>query len=294
MLFSHISPVPHLRDFATNRPFHLTLAHLVERDKQYTEFYLEEKFKNPKMVNIMDNSAFEMVQMMRGYYEVKDLLQLAKKIQADYIVMTDHPGQPAEMTVNSATNSVIPIKEAGFGTFFVPQSRIPQDPRFIDESVKELTDCFLWALNVVEIDYIGFSILAIPNAYGVYNTSPLQRYLSRYIFVQHLEKACLAKYNCTLNEIKIRNNKKFHFLGMTDGPKEILLMNTLPMIIDTWDSSAAVWAGLNRVAFDNSPTGLIGGKVKEHVDFSRYVWDSRLLEIAHNNIARIDEYVEQH
>lgn len=242
------------------------------------------------MINIMDNSAFEMAQTFNGYYKPTELVELAKKIQADYVVMQDYPGETASMTMSSAVDSIPALKEGGFGTFFVPQSRIPHQAKMVDETVNELTECFLWALNIAEIDYIGFSILAIPNAYGVYK-DPLQRYLSRYTFVQHLDKACRAKYNMSLSQIKKKNNKKFHFLGMLDGPKEVQLINALPMIeVDTWDSSAAVWAGLNGVRFDNSPTGLINGKVEAHVDFNKYVGDSRLLQLAEENIKVIDGY----
>jgi hypothetical protein len=38
--------------------------------------------------------------------------------------------------------------------------------------------------------------------------------------------------------------------------------------IDTWDSSAAVWYGLNGIKFDNSPTGSYNGKFEKEVDFS--------------------------
>ncbi len=61
--------------------------------------------------------------------------------------------------------------------------------------------------------------------------------------------------------------KKFHCLGMVDGPNEIELLWPYANNIATWDSSAAVWAGLNGIKFDNSPTGLINGKFEKEVDF---------------------------
>ena len=38
--------------------------------------------------------------------------------------------------------------------------------------------------------------------------------------------------------------------------------------IFSWDSSAAIWAGINDVLFDDSPTGLMNGKFEKEVDFS--------------------------
>ena len=54
---------------------------------------------------------------------------------------------------------------------------------------------------------------------------------------------------------------------MVDGPNEITLLSKWSEFIASWDSSAAVWAGLNNVRFDNSPTGLINGKFEKEVDF---------------------------
>ena len=55
--FCHISPTAYLSDFCRGRPNHLALAHLVERDQQYTEFYLRESLEGATI--ILDNSAFE-------------------------------------------------------------------------------------------------------------------------------------------------------------------------------------------------------------------------------------------
>ena len=87
----------------------------------------------------------------------------------------------------------------------------------------------------------------------------------------------------------IDNNKKIHFLGMLDGPNEIELIHLAGYghIIDTWDSSAAMWAGLHGIEFDNSPTGSINGKFEKEVDFSWTISDSNEIgqwkdSVAHN------------
>ena len=82
-------------------------------------------------------------------------------------------------------------------------------------------------------------------------------------------------------------DKRFHFLGMTEGPNEIELMAEFHDYIDTWDSSAAVWAGLNGIEFDHSPTGLRLGKFEKEVDFNFECKDNE--DKARWNMDYIDE-----
>ena len=100
-----------------------------------------------------------------------------------------------------------------------------------------------------------------------------------------------------MNEIKSRgllqlakdNDKLIHFLGMVDGPNEIALCKDFG--IDTWDSSAAIWAGFNGVEFDNSPTGLYNGKFEKHVDFQYKTEDNNAIQLAKHNMDYINELV---
>ena len=65
--FAHITPTAYLDLFAADRPFHLTLAHLIEEDPVYTDWYAQ-RDKSRGMspyVNVMDNSAFEMYKQGR-------------------------------------------------------------------------------------------------------------------------------------------------------------------------------------------------------------------------------------
>lgn len=87
-------------------------------------------------------------------------------------------------------------------------------------------------------------------------------------------------------ELAAANGKKIHFLGMVDGPNEIMLCSQFR--IDTWDSSAAVWAGLRGIAFDSSPTGLINGKYEEEVDFNYETSDNNDITRAQKNCEYID------
>ena len=62
--------------------------------------------------------------------------------------------------------------------------------------------------------------------------------------------------------------KRFHCLGMVDGPNEIRLLKQFQDYIFSWDSSAAVWAGIHGIRFDKSPTGLMNGKFEKEVEFN--------------------------
>ena len=277
--FAHIAPTAYLALFASGRPFHLTLAHLVEQDEAYASWYAARDTSRSIMpyVNIMDNSAFEMYKQGRPMYPSEKLIEMGKKIAADYIVMSDYPGEPSYTTIDKAKEMAPELKAAGFGTFFVPQSE--------EGDLEDLISAFEWAAESEHVDYIGVSILAVPIAYGVEKDNKLQRFLSRWKFMCELEERGI------LTKIK-ENGKKVHFLGMVDGPNEILLVQRFLPYIDTWDSSAAVWAGLCNIYFDNSPSGLIDGKNEIEVDFDHKGADNKLLGIAAHNMRYIDKLLE--
>lgn len=271
--FCHIAPTPHL-DLVNKRKVHLVLAHLIEQDPSYVDFYLRQKDEYGSTI-IMDNSAFEMYKQGRPMYPSEKLLSMAQKINADYIVMTDYPGEPGEKTIEAAKKLAPEIHDAGFKTFFVPQSKIGD--------VQDCVKTFRWAsLNTDLIDYVGVSILTAPNAYGVEKGNKLQRFMSRIRLMYEM------KETLTFATLKSRG-AKIHFLGMMDGPNEIMYAEIFGKYIDTWDSSAAVWAGLNGIAFDGSPTGLINGKFEEEVDFNHKCEDPNLLELAKSNMTYIDK-----
>ena len=270
MKFCHIAPVAHL-DLVKDRSAHLTLAHLIDEGHQdYIDFYQNEKFD----INIMDNSAFELYKAQLPMFDPQKLVGLAQQVNATHIVLPDHPSHPSMVGIDDAKRYAPVFKEAGFGTFFVPQSDV------LD--LEDLITSFAWAASSPLIDYIGISILAVPNAYGCEQNNPLQRFVSRWKFMNEL-------YDRNLLQLAAQNGKKIHFLGMVDGPMEIPLVRDFH--IDTWDSSAGVWAGLNGIAFDHSPTGLIEGKFEKHVDFTSSFDDTT---IAQSNMRVIDNLVERY
>lgn len=277
--FCHISPTPHLNDFAKGRRSHLVLAHLIEEDDTYAQWYEQEKIVNPDTVIIEDNSAFEMYKQGKPMYPSEKLIEMGTRVKADYIVMSDYPSEPGQKTIDKAIEMAPKLRAAGFGTFFVPQSQIGD--------LDDLIEGFRWASTAKEVDYIGVSILAVPNAYGVEKGNKLQRFLSRWAFMHRLQQEGI------LDSIK-QNGKRVHFLGMVDGPNEVVLVKDFLQYINTWDSSAAVWAGLNGIAFDNSPSGMINGKFEKEVEFDLHVSDNNLLRIAAKNCRYIDNALQEH
>ena len=273
MKFCHIAPVAHL-DLVEDRSAHLTLAHLIDEGHQdYIDFYKNQKFD----INIMDNSAFELYKAQLPMFDPQKLVGLAQQVNATHIVLPDHPSHPSMVGIDDAKRYAPVFKEAGFGTFFVPQSDV------LD--LEDLITSFAWAASSPLIDYIGISILAVPNAYGCEQNNPLQRFVSRWKFMNEL-------YDRNLLQLAAQNGKKIHMLGMVDGTNEISLLRDFH--IDTWDSSAGVWTGLNGIQLDWSPTGLVEGKFEKHVDFEAKIEDNSLIELAKTNIAKIDELVNRY
>jgi hypothetical protein len=267
--FCHIVPTPHLENFVEGRSTHLALAHLIETDDEYASFYRSQV----NSTIILDNSAFEMYKQGRPMYPSDKLVEMGHRIGARYIVMSDYPNQKGQDTIDAAIALAPILRDNGFRTFFVPQSEIGDKEDYIQT--------FRWAAQSEHVDYIGISILGVPNAYGVEKNNKLQRFLSRWKMMRELyDRGLLWVAQC--------HGKKIHFLGMVDGPNEITLMSDLARYIDTWDSSAAVWAGLNNISFDDSPTGLVDGKFEVEVDFNFETGDNELFEIAMENMNYID------
>ena len=266
--FCHISPTPHLNDFVIQQPVHLLLAHLVEDDPSYADWYDKNKVNHRY---ILDNSAFEMYKQGREMYPSDKLIEMGRRVRADYIVMSDYPNEPGSKTIAAAEQLAPEFRKAGFGTFFVPQSKIGD--------IEDYIATFAWAASSPLVDYIGVSILGVPNAYGVEKDNKLQRFMSRWKMMKTLqERGILA--------LAAANGKLIHFLGMVDGPNEIELCKEFT--IDTWDSSAAVWAGLNGISFDNTPTGLVDGKFELEVDFDHQEADDTLIALAKANVRYIN------
>ena len=274
--FGHICPIPHLEDFVKGRKFHLVLAHLIEQSEDYTSFYRQESENGATI--IMDNSAYEMFYQGKEMFPADKLLELATKVKADYIVLPDYPNEPMIKTIHAAKEYAPIFKEAGFKTFFVPQSQ--------SGMIYDLCSSLFLAFNNNKdpsgtpfADYVGLSCIGVPNGYGVLNQR-IGRYLARSRFLEWELVSVIIK---TMRDSGI----KIHFLGMSDGPREISLVRRFAHLIDSWDSSTAIWHGLNGIHYDSSPTGLINGKISEPVDFFKK-FDSNVFGIVKRNMEYID------
>jgi len=211
--FCIITPVSYL-DYATRSGTHLVLAHLVDTNDTYAGFYSARSFLNEFI--IMDNSAYE----LKEPYQPEKLIQLGKKCGAHAIVLPDYPFQPGYKTIEAAQNFIPQFKDAGFKTFFVPQSTTGD----LDDYIA----CYSFAANNIDIDIIGMSILGMPNAIP-YCHSAYARVVLTQILIDH------GEFNF---------NKHHHFLGLNSGPA-LEIPTLLRMgVLDTVDSSGPVWSAI--------------------------------------------------
>lgn len=267
--FCHIAPTPLLDILCSNNKAHLILAHLVEEDERYTEWY-----KNRNEFKILDNSAFEQFKRNLPMYDSSKLLEMGTRVNADVIVMSDYPCEHSSKTIEAAETLGPIFHEAGFKTFFVPQSKIGD--------MQDYIEAWRYAASSVHVDFIGNSILGAPNAFGnIERCNRLQRFMARWKIMQLLKDEGIL-------DLAAANGKKIHFLGMVDGPNEIDLVKDYHKYIFSWDTSSASWHGLNDIEYDNSPTGLIQGKFEVEVDFNFYTPKKELLQKALNNIQYIE------
>lgn len=258
--FCHIAPVSYL-PYVKQYRAHLLLAHLVEENEAYRNFYRDLKRDNPNIFYHMDNSAFEMFKRGVDMYPTDKLLKMAELVGADSIVMSDYPKENWQKTVDAAEKLVPKFKKEGYKTFFCPQSELGK--------TDDLLKAFQWGIENRDVDYIGVSILACPIGLGINEQKfgdhgrdeayRMQRYLSRWEVFRLMEERGMLDSRVT--------RKRFHCLGMTDGPREIELLRPYHEHIFSWDSSSPIWHAINGIVYDGSPTGLRNGKYEEEVDF---------------------------
>lgn len=209
---AHIAPTRLAASAEKRSQINLVLAHLVG-DNHYTEIY-----RKSRKTTIMDNGAFELGESM----DPESLIERAKLVNADYIVLPDYPNQDWRKTIEAAKIYIPKFKEAGFKTFFVPQSKHGDFDGYVTS--------WEWALNNKEIDLIGCSIIGAPNSLPTQD-----RLITRYVLLRLLKEE--------FDREKLV--KRIHMLGMLDTVNEIALTRPFHFMINSWDTSAAVWAGIN-------------------------------------------------
>lgn len=247
--FCVIAPTPYLNQYGNMGGAHLCLAHLVDTDEQYAAFYARDAVG----FTMMDNSAFELLEP----YKPERLVELGRKCRADAIVLPDHPFKPYQITIDAAKEWIPFFKDAGFKTFFVPQSETGDLEGYIK--------AYDWAVNNPDVDIIGMSILGIPNA------------------LPHIHKAYARVVMAQiLKERGYTFEKHHHWLGLNSGPAlEIPSLLNLG-ILDTCDSSNPVWTAILGHRYnENTDSFLAVSKPKHHVDFNCINYKDANI---HNNI----------
>lgn len=218
---------------------HLVLAHLVDTDPVYADYYLERSVAGDGI--IMDNGAFELGES----YAPDKLLQLAGKCGADVIVLPDYPGTDPQVTIDAATKYGQQFKDAGYKTMYVPQGRVGKVGDFIRG--------YMWGAESDVVDLIGMSILNIPNA--------LPHVPAAYARVVMTE---LLSYNGMF-----ASHKYHHYLGLNAGPALEIPALIAKQALNSCDSSGPVWAGILGHEYSlNTDSYLSTKKVKAHVDFN--------------------------
>lgn len=211
--FCYIAPTKYL-NFTTASTTHLLLAHIVEKDEEYAEYYKRRSLVGDSIT--MDCSSYE----LKVPYSPDKLFELGKKCGADTIVLPDYPFAPCSKTIEAAEKYIDLFNNNGFKTFFVPQSKVGD----LDDWIRG----YQWASNNPKIDVIGMSILGIPNALPQINPA-----FSRVVMSHLLIDRNLFNFE-----------KTHHFLGLNSGPAleipSLIAMN----VLDTIDSSGPIWSAI--------------------------------------------------
>lgn len=233
--FCIITPTEYLEQFGSQSEMHLILAHLVDVDEKYANFY-----KNRNEFKIMDNGAFELGES----YDPEKLISLSSKCNAHAVVLPDYPFQRYEKTIEAGESKIAEFKSANLKTMFVPQSETGDVEGWIES--------YKYAANHPDIDIIGMSILGMPNAIPHVHIS-----YARVVLTQ------------ILIERGIFNFKKYHhYLGLNSGPA-LEIPSLIKMgALTSCDSSGPVWAGLLGHEYTrNADSYQSVSKIKAHVDF---------------------------
>lgn len=251
--FCIIAPTAYLQDYATQSSMHLVLAHLVNEDGKYVDFYA-----NRTEFKIMDNGAFE----LGASFEPDLLIELARQCKADAIVLPDYPFMSAQKTVDAAAKLIPIVKEAGFKTMFVPQSQTGD--------WKDWTEAYSWASWNDDIDIIGMSILGIPNA-----LPHIPKAYARVVGTEILQRMNMFNFN-----------KYHHYLGLNAGPALEIPALINMKALDSCDSSGPVWAGICGQMYTKAADSYqTTRKISKHVDFSIHRYSNEYVEDAiQNNI----------
>ncbi len=233
--FCIITPTEYLDRYAAQSSMHLVLAHLVDQDPVYAEFY-----RGRKEFIICDNGAFELGES----YAPDKLVKLAGKCDAQAIVLPDYPFKNSSKTILESMRVIDEIRENFYQTAFVPQSEVGD--------LEDWIEAYKWGSENDDIDIICMSILGIPNA-----LPHIPAAYARVVMTQILIDRGIFNFN-----------KYHHYLGLNAGPAleipALIKMNAM----DSMDSSGPVWAGICGTMYSEMCDSYQPvRKISKHVEF---------------------------
>ena len=241
--FGYIAPVEYLDLIPEDANFHLILAHLL-KDKRYARFYKEKADRGD--IIICDNGAFEFKRSL----DPEPLMKLIADsgVNPTYVVAPDYPFEPWSVTYDSCISFIEMAAKEEYEIMAVPQSETG--------NWKGWLECYKRLADLPHVKVMGMSILGIPNAFcSLTGTNDIA---TNRIFA--------TAYMCREGLISQRKDLSHHYLGLGDGPRELITQRALG-VMDTNDSSSPFWHGINGIKFDDSATGLKDGKIDLEVDF---------------------------
>lgn len=262
--YGYIAPTSYLDLIPEDANFHLILAHLL-KDKEYAAFY-KAKAERGDMI-ICDNGAFEFKRSLDADV-LMDLIDQSG-VNPTHVVAPDYPFEPWQVTYESAVKFIEAAEGKPYKLMAVPQSE-PGD-------YKGWLECYRELATLEEVEVIGMSILGIPNAFqGLTGTKDIAT--NRIFATAYMDQNALVDYSI-----------HHHYLGLGDGPRELLVQRALG-VMDTNDSSSPFWHGINGIEFDETATGLEGGKIQLEVDFGiERSEDPAVIERIQKNISWLED-----
>ena len=212
---AHIAPSNYTELGIHESDMNMVLAHVARDNKEYARM-----FRDSDKQTLLDNGAFENGVPM----SVEDMINIGHKVRADILVLPDYPFKDwQEGWSDYVMEGIEQYKQEGFKTMFIPQSVKGDAIGFMKSLIN--------AIHHPEIDYIGLSILGCPNAFDHIPDHKVR------------EKIIGEVYD-------ILPQNKLHILGMLGTVDEIKRLSYYEDVINSWDTSAAIWYGVNGLSVE--------------------------------------------
>jgi len=240
--FAHIAPTTHILQAASESQVHMALQHLTLAERNIDNIEYIQTFKS-----IASQGGYiylDNSEFELGYScNLDELISAGLLINASCLILPDGNMNKADCKR---------IRDEGFDVMVIPTP---------NKNGLGLNTNFIEALHRPDINYVGLSYSKTSAALNRHRHSAT----SRFDFLAGLGT--------------VLPNKKIHMLGAV-VPGEIALMKPFEDAIMSWDTSLAVWAGVNYIDVKR-----LTHKNHKSVDFtSQKPWNS----VCDSNIAYIN------